>query len=98
LDNFEHEHAYLDEVWKKWSLGAKDEKWHGDYLDVEDGVLISWLKMDQKMDTWSSQNGVWKFGKRTIYNCRAHIATSFVPAVRVIGREIFKGYLEILGE
>jgi hypothetical protein len=36
--------------------------------------------------------------KRTIYSCRAHTATSFVPAVRVIGREIFRGDLEISGE
>jgi hypothetical protein len=36
--------------------------------------------------------------KMTIYSCRAHTTTSFVPAVRVIGREIFKGDLEIPGE
>jgi hypothetical protein len=36
--------------------------------------------------------------KRTIYSCRAHNATSFVPAVRVIGQEIFRGDLEISGE
>jgi hypothetical protein len=33
--------------------------------------------------------------KKTIYSCRAHIATSFVPTVRVIGQEIFRGDLEI---
>ena len=36
--------------------------------------------------------------ERAIYNYRAHIATSFVLAVRVTGREVFKGDLEILGE
>jgi hypothetical protein len=38
---------------------------------------------------------VWRKG---IYSCRDHIATSFVPTVRVIGQEIFRGDLEILGE
>jgi hypothetical protein len=42
--------------------------------------------------------GSGSLAKRTIYSCRAHIATSFVPVVRVIGREIFIGDLEILGE
>jgi hypothetical protein len=37
------------------------------------------------MDTVGSQNGEWKFGKRPIYSCRAHTATSFVPAVIVTG-------------
>jgi hypothetical protein len=49
---------------KNGSLGAKDEKWSGDYLDVEDGVLIPWLKTDRKMDTRSFRNGVGKFGKK----------------------------------
>jgi hypothetical protein len=31
---------------EKWLPGAKDEKWPGDYLDVEEGVLILWLKTD----------------------------------------------------
>jgi hypothetical protein len=35
--------------------------------------------------------------KRPIYSCRAHIATSFVLATIVTGREVFRGYLEILG-
>jgi hypothetical protein len=37
------------------------------------------------MDTLGSRNGEWKFGKRPIYSCRAHIATSFVPAAIVTG-------------
>jgi hypothetical protein len=36
--------------------------------------------------------------ERPIYSCRAHITTSFVLATRVIGREVFRGDLEILGE
>jgi hypothetical protein len=36
--------------------------------------------------------------ERPIYSCRAHIATSFVPTVKVIGQDIFRGDLEILGE
>jgi hypothetical protein len=35
--------------------------------------------------------------KRPIYSCRAHIATSFVLAAIVIGQEVFRGDLEILG-
>ena len=66
FDNFEHEHVCLDGVWKKnVAPGAKDKKWLGDCLDEDDGMLIPWLKMDQKMDTRSSQNGVWKFGRKT---------------------------------
>jgi hypothetical protein len=42
--------------------GAKDKKWLGDCLDVDDGMLIPWLKTDRKTDTRSSRNGVWKFG------------------------------------
>jgi hypothetical protein len=49
---------------KNGSPGAKDEKWPRDCLDVEDGVLIPWLKTDRKTDTRSSRNGVWKFGKK----------------------------------
>jgi hypothetical protein len=60
-------------------------------------VLILWLKMVWKMDTLGSQNGEWKFGKRPIYSCRAHIATSFVPAAIVTGRAVFRGDLEIGG-
>jgi hypothetical protein len=36
------------------------------------------------MDIVGSRNDEWKFGKNPIYSCRAHIATSFVPAVTVI--------------
>jgi hypothetical protein len=49
------------------------------------------------MDTLGSRNGEWKFGKRPIYSCRAHIATSFVPAAIVTGRAVFRGDLEIQG-
>jgi hypothetical protein len=48
---------------EKWIPGDKDEKWLGNCLDVEDRVLISWLKMDQKTDTQISRNVVWKFFK-----------------------------------
>jgi hypothetical protein len=47
------------------------------------------------MDTVGSRNGEWKFGKRPIYSCMAHIATSFVPSTIVTGRADFRGYLEI---
>jgi hypothetical protein len=33
--------------------------------------------------------------ERPIYSCRAHIATAFVLAARVTGREVFRGDLEI---
>jgi hypothetical protein len=49
------------------------------------------------MDTVGSRNGEWKFGKRPIYSCRAHIATSFVPAAIVTGRAVFRGDWEIRG-
>ena len=62
FDNFEHEHVYLDGVWKNGVLGAKDKKWSRDCLDVDDGMLIPWMKTDQWKDTRSSQNGDWKFG------------------------------------
>ena len=62
FDNFEHEHVYLDKVWKNGASGANDKKWPRDYLDVDDGMLIQWLKMDRKTNTQSSRNGVWKFG------------------------------------
>jgi hypothetical protein len=35
--------------------------------------------------------------KRPIYSCTTHIATSFVLAAIVTGREVFRGYLEISG-
>jgi hypothetical protein len=38
------------------------------------------------MDAVGSRNGEWKFGKNPIYSCRAHIATSFVPAATVSSR------------
>ena len=62
FDNFEHEHAYLDGVCKNGAPGAKDTNCPRDGLDVDDGMLILWLKIDQKMDTLSSRNGDWKFG------------------------------------
>jgi hypothetical protein len=49
------------------------------------------------MDTVGSRNGEGKFGKRPIYSCRAHIATSFVPAAIVTRRTVFRGDLEIRG-
>jgi hypothetical protein len=49
-------------------------------------MLIPWLKTVRKMDVVGSRNGEWKFGKRPIYSCRAHIATSFVPAATVTFR------------
>ena len=67
LDNFEHEHVYLDRVWKNGTPGAKDKKWPWDCRDVDDGMLIPWLKMDWKMDTVGSWNGEWKFGKKILY-------------------------------
>jgi hypothetical protein len=79
---------------KNGSPGAKDEKWPKDYLDVEDGVLI----LIEKQTPGAPRMGSGSLEKRTIYSCRAHIATSFVPIVRVIGREIFRGDLEISGE
>jgi hypothetical protein len=51
-------------------------------------MLISWLKMVRKMDVVGSRNHEWKFGKNPIYSCRAHIATSFVPAAIVIPKKI----------
>jgi hypothetical protein len=49
-------------------------------------MLIPWLKMARKTNVVGSRNGEWKFGKNPIYSCRAHIATSFVPAATVTGR------------
>jgi hypothetical protein len=71
---------------KKGAPGAQDEKWPRDSCDVGGGMLIPWLKTVRKMDTVGSRNGEWKFGKRPIYSCRAHIATSFVPAATVTFR------------
>ena len=58
-------------------------------------MLISWLKTVRKMDVVGSRNGEWKFGKNPIYRCRAHIATSFVPAAIVTRQAVFRGDLEI---
>jgi hypothetical protein len=46
-------------------------------------MLILWLKTVRKMDVVGSRNGEWKFGKRPIYTCRAHITTSFVSTASV---------------
>jgi hypothetical protein len=51
-------------------------------------MLIPWLKTVRKMDIVGSRNDEWKFGKNPIYSCRAHIATSFVPASIVIPEHI----------
>jgi hypothetical protein len=51
-------------------------------------MLIPWLKTVRRMDVVGSRNGEWKFGKNPIYSCRAHIATSFVPAATVIPEHI----------
>jgi hypothetical protein len=47
---------------KNCTTGAKDKKWPRDYLDVDDEMLIPWLKTDRRTDTRSSRNGDWKFG------------------------------------
>jgi hypothetical protein len=44
--------------------GAQDEKRPRECHYVDDGMLIPWLKTDQKKDTRSSRNGVWKFGRK----------------------------------
>ena len=52
-------------------------------------MLIPWLKTVRKMDAVGSRNSEWKLGKKNlIYSCRAHIATSFVPAAIVIPERI----------
>jgi hypothetical protein len=71
---------------KKGTPGAQDEKWPRDSHDVGGGMLIPWLKTVRKTDVVGSRNGEWKFGKNPIYSCRAHIATSFVPAATVNSR------------
>jgi hypothetical protein len=68
--------------------GAQDKKWPMDSPDVGGGMLIPWLKTVWKMDVVGSRNGERKFGKNPIYSCRAHIATSFVPAATVIPERI----------
>jgi hypothetical protein len=52
---------------KNGAPGAQDEKRPGDYCDVDDGMLIPWLKMDRRMDTQSSRNGEWMFGGKGLY-------------------------------
>jgi hypothetical protein len=47
--------------------GAQDEKRPRDCRDVDDRMLIPWLKMDREMDARSSRNGEWKFGKKGLY-------------------------------
>jgi hypothetical protein len=47
--------------------GAQDEKRPRDCHDVDDGMLIPWLKTDREMDARSSRNGEWKFGQRGLY-------------------------------
>jgi hypothetical protein len=69
---------------KKGTPRAQDKKWPRDSHAVGGRTLIPWLKTVQKMDAVGSRNGEWKFGKNLIYSCRAHIATSFVPAAIVI--------------
>jgi hypothetical protein len=71
---------------KKGAPGAQGKKWPRDSHDVGGGTLIPWLKTVRKMDAVGSRNGEWKFGKNPIYSCRAHIATSFVPAATVSSR------------
>jgi hypothetical protein len=73
-------------MWKKGAPGVPGKKWPRDSHDVGGGTLIPWLKTVRKMDVVGSRNGEWKFGKNPIYSCRAHIATSFVPAAIVNSR------------
>jgi hypothetical protein len=80
---------------KKGAPGAQDGSRPRECCDVDDGMLILWLRTDQKMDIVGSQNGEWKFGKRPIYSCRAHIATLFVPTAIVTRPTVFRGVLEI---
>jgi hypothetical protein len=49
---------------KNGAPGAQDEKRPRDCCDVDDGMLIPWLKMDREMDTVGSRNSEWKFGKK----------------------------------
>jgi hypothetical protein len=84
-------------MWKKGTPGAQGKKWPRDRHDVGGGTLIPWLKTVRKMDVVGSRNGEWKFGKNPIYRCRAHIATSFVPATTVSSRanpEEIEGFQE----
>jgi hypothetical protein len=47
------------------------------------------------MDVVGSRNGERKFGKNPIYSCRAHIATSFVPAATVIPEQIERRFSDL---
>ena len=49
---------------KNGAPGAQDEKRPRDCYDVNDGMLIPWLKTDREIDARSSRNGEWKFGKK----------------------------------
>ena len=75
--------------------GAWDEKWPKDSHDVGGGMLIPWVKTVGKMDIVGSRNDEWKFGKNPIYSCRAHIATSFVPAATVIPERIERRFSDL---
>jgi hypothetical protein len=44
--------------------GLRMKKMPKDCCDVDDMMLIPWLRMDREMDTVGSQNGEWKFGKK----------------------------------
>ena len=52
---------------KMASQGLRMKKWPGDCHDVDVRMLIPWLKMDRRMDTQSSRNGEWKFGRKGLY-------------------------------
>jgi hypothetical protein len=73
-------------VEKKGASGALGKKWPRDSHDVGGGTLILSLETVRKMVAVGSRNGEWKFGKNSIYSCKAHIATSFVPAATVNSR------------
>jgi hypothetical protein len=51
----------------------------------------------EKWTPWAPGMVSGSLEKRPIYSCRAHIATSFVLAAIVIGREAFRGDCEIQG-
>jgi len=45
LISMKYGHAYLT-MDKKGTLGTQDEKRPRNFCDVDDGILIPWLKMD----------------------------------------------------
>jgi hypothetical protein len=49
---------------KKWPQRLRIKGGLGTVLDVDDGILIPWLKTDRETDTQSSRNGDWKFGRK----------------------------------